>query len=244
MTPSSNTVSTNDGQVNILIPLDSDRAKRQEFRCILKRKDGENSWIETTPERSYNQYDFMFEMKDGDMMTLSIYVRALTAGTYKVEIIGKESNDSTSELNDFDWVAIYRIEVRNIQRQVYLFPEKPRIGWGPGDKLKEMGIEAVSHQEGMIMFFPDDQLQMEFKVRGESKYKNLRLRGKLHMKNGEVLPERRRVTDEDWFSKENDRSIKFMGKTSIDSYHARDRFVSKIEGTSTMWYMEGIHHTK
>ena len=47
-----------------------------------------------------------------------------------MEIIGKESNDSTSELNDFEWVAIYRIEVRNIQRQVYLFPEKPRIGLG------------------------------------------------------------------------------------------------------------------
>ena len=212
MTPSSNTVSTNDGEVNILIPLDSEKVNCQEFICLLKRLKDDGTWIETELVNRYNQHEFVFLMRDGDMVTLSIHLRFPTEGSYKVEIIGKEVNESSNELNDFDRIAVYRVEVKNLQRQVCLFPEKPAIGWGPGEKLNTMGIEAVSHQEGMIMFFPEDQLQMEFKVRYDSRYRNLRLRGKLHMKNGEFLPQTSLVTDEDWYSKETDRSINFTGK--------------------------------
>lgn len=214
VTPSFNTVSAKDGEVNILIPLDSEKATYQEFLCVLKQLvNGE--WIETEPEHNFNQHDFMYLKRDGEMVTLSIYLRFPAEGTYKVEIIGKEVNESATELNEFDWIAVYRVEVRNLQKQVYLFPVKPTIGWGPGEKLTARGIEAISHQEGLIMFFPDDQLQMVFKVRGDSRYRNLRLRGKLHMKNGKFLPETSQVTDEDWYSKETDRSIKFTVRLNI-----------------------------
>ena len=225
MTPSSNTVSTNDGEVNILIPLDSDKVHCQEFICLLKRLQDDGTWIETELVNGYNQHDFMFLMRDGDIVTLAIYVRFPTEGSYKVEIIGKEVNESANELNEFDWIAVYRVEVRNLQRQVCLFPETPAIGWGPGEKLNTMGIEAVSHQEGMIMFFPEDQLQMEFKVRYDSRYRNLRLRGKLHMKNGEFLPQTSLVTDEDWYSKETDKSIKFTGKAIAVYMNAIENFI-------------------
>ena len=211
VTPSTNIVSTNDGEVNILFPLDSERAKFQEFRCLIKQLQPDGSWEKTDGVKKHHQHDFMYLMKDGDMITLSIYVRFPKEGTFKVEIIGKEVKDSANELNEFDWVAVYRVEVKNLQKQVNMFPQKPTIGWGPGDKLREIGIEAVSHQEGMIKFFPEDQLLMEFKVRGDVRYKSLRLRDKLHMKNGEFLPQTSQVQDDEWYSKDTDRSIKFTG---------------------------------
>lgn len=210
VTPSTSIIETDDGEVNLLLPLDTDRAYQQEFMCLTKQLTSDNTWETIQAGKRHNQLDFMYYMKDGDIITLSVHVRLPKEGTYKLEVIGKERLKDERESMEFNWVAIYRVEVSVLSTHV-LFPKTYPIGWGPRDSLRNIGLEAVSHQEGMIKFFPEDELLMEFKVLPKQSPDRIRLRDRLHQKNGDLLPQAKRVEDDEWFSKDVDGSIKFVG---------------------------------
>lgn len=210
--PATSSIQSINGEVNLLLPLDSARAKLQEFKCFIKYLGADHKWEEIRSGNRHNQFDFLYYMKDNEVTTLSILVRFPNQGTYKLEVVGSEKTDTESELNELDRVAIYRVEVKHIPDKIVMFPRKESIGWGPGDKLKEIGIEAVSHQEGMIKFFPDDELLFQFRIREGFSRQKIRLRERIRQKDGEVLPTPNSVDEDEWYSKDTDGSIFLRGQ--------------------------------
>ena len=204
--PSSCMIETKSGEVNILLPLDARRAEFQDYRCLTKTLEHGDKWEIYKPSKG--QSDFVFLKED---KTLSIHVRFVQKGTYRLEIIGKEKTRSECDLNEFDWVALYRVEVKELDKE-FLFPKKEGIGWGPGEKLAKNGLKAFSHREGMIRFYPEDELFMEFSSLEGYASSRIRLRYRLALKNGEVFQEpTRRPEEVDWFSRDNG-VIKIRGK--------------------------------
>ena len=210
--PATSAIESTNGEVNLLLPLDTARAKLQEFKCFIKHSGADHKWEESRTGNQHNQFDFLYYMKDNEVTTLSIHVRFPIQGTYELEVVGSEKTDTESELNEFDWVAIYRVEVKHIPDKIVMFPRKESIGWGPGDKMKVIGIEAVSHQEGMIKFFPEDELLFEFRIQEGFSRQKIRLREQIRQKDGELLPKPSSVDEDEWYSKDTDGSIYLRGQ--------------------------------
>ena len=134
---------TSNGEVNIQLPLQVNRAGSQQFECITSLLTDGDEWLHVQPRRGQSDFKYLLEDK-----TLSLHVRFEQTGLYQVEIIGKEESSNDPDLNEFEWVVIYLVEVKGLPQRVIMFPTEESIGWGPGRKVTETGLEILSHKEG------------------------------------------------------------------------------------------------
>ena len=134
---------TSNGEVNIQLPLQATRADSQQFECLTNFLTDGDEWVHVQPRRGQSDFKYLLEDK-----TLSLHVRFEQKGLYQVEIIGKEESSNNPDLNEFEWVVIYQVEVKGLPERVIMFPTEESIGWGPGRKVTETGLEILSHKEG------------------------------------------------------------------------------------------------
>ena len=106
---------------------------------------------------SYNEYVFVHRLDPG---TLNIRIRAPVDGSFRLEVVAKDSSSKEADHN-FDWIAIYKIifEEEIVCRKP--FPKCPY--WGPGHIASGLGLSPVSHQNGQCKVFSDGKVEIQFK---------------------------------------------------------------------------------
>ena len=138
---------TSNGEVNIQLPLQANRADSQQFECITNLLTDGDEWVHVQPSRGQSNFKYLL-----DDRTLSLHVRFEQRGVYQLEIIGKEESSNDPDLNEFEWIVIYQVEVKGLPERVIMFPTEESIGWGPGRKVTETGLEVLSHREGTYVY--------------------------------------------------------------------------------------------
>ncbi|XP_052211940.1 lim and transglutaminase domain protein ltd-1-like [Dreissena polymorpha] len=159
-----------DGEIEILFGLHPEKSVNHRFLCIPtyfidkdKSKQTRTRPVEL-PQKNV-QLDFIHRPNEN---VLSIKVRFPKVGTYKLEIVGKDITVNTPDY-DFDWVAIYKVDVNSIPERQVFFPVVEDAGWGPNPILSEYGIECLSHSSGVIKMEPG-RLELKFKVTDPAKF--------------------------------------------------------------------------
>lgn len=161
-------IEAKEGEVDILFGLHPEKSVNHTFLCIptFFVEGGKSSRTRPVelPQKNV-QLDFVHRPNEN---VLSIKVRFPKVGTYKLEIVGKDMTVRTPEY-DFDWVAIYKVEVKSIPEKQTFFPILEAAGWGPNKLLEEFGLVALSHQTGVIKMLPGP-LEVKFKIVDQAKF--------------------------------------------------------------------------
>ncbi|XP_052263575.1 lim and transglutaminase domain protein ltd-1-like isoform X2 [Dreissena polymorpha] len=184
-----------EGELELCFQLDSSQASKQEFKLLAKYYNEEKMWELEKLDNNNLQIDFIHKrlvadhnLHDMDSKTdldgesqissasiLSITVRFPRAGLYKIEICGR-SNDVFTE---FDWIAIYNVQVKMVHDWLVFFPRVDKIGWGPNSYLEECGLKALSHIGGEIICIAGKILEVKFGLLPNARTRNVSLRFKL-----------------------------------------------------------------
>lgn len=143
-----------DGEVEILFGIDSERKLDLEFLCFTFVKESDE-W--NMVKKTKQQADFIHFSSDN---AVSINVRFPKIGQYKIEIVGKDKKQSSPDY-DFDWVAIYTARVDGVKRKHRSYPKSGEAGWGPRATLEKLGLEPNSHETGIILA-EEGQAQLVF----------------------------------------------------------------------------------
>lgn len=162
-------IEAKDGEIDILFGLHAEKCQNHTFLCIPTHFIENAKQTRTKPvelPQKNVQLDFIHRPNDN---VLSVKVRFPKVGTYKLEIVGKDVTVTQPDY-DFDWVAIYKVNVNSIPEKQTFFPVLEAAGWGPGKILGEFGLQALSHPNGVIKTQPGP-LEVKFKIIDHAKFK-------------------------------------------------------------------------
>lgn len=162
-------VEAKDGEIDILFGLHPEKSSSHTFLCIPTHFIENAKQTKTKPvelPQKNVQLDFIHRPNEN---VLSVKVRFPKIGVYKLEIVGKDLTVNMPDY-DFDWVAIYKVNVNSIPEKQTFFPVLEAAGWGPGKILAEFGLVALSHPNGVIKMQPGP-LEVKFKIVDHDKFK-------------------------------------------------------------------------
>lgn len=187
-------VSCSDGWLEVTFLLKARNTDSQEFCCVVSRHNNRKIWEEERLSENLcelHQLDCIKKMNSseedgtfqrGDPLNqeiplnryssceadrvLTVKVRFLQTGYHKLEIVGRQS-----ENEDFDWVAIYHVNVLSIPELTVM----PNIGWGPNPYLKKCGLKAISHLNGKIECFVPNQMEIKFQILPDAETSSIKL---------------------------------------------------------------------
>ncbi|KAL3862549.1 hypothetical protein ACJMK2_008509 [Sinanodonta woodiana] len=142
---------TKDGDVSLVFGLNPHRSKQQTFQCYVKafepdKKHNTNDLMKKNDNSSSNTNNNsnafpetnvdIKTVEENDEHYLNIKIGFHEIGEYKVEIVGKELHVKSND-NKFDWIAIFKVHVKNINRHNFLLD----------DQIKPIASEAHEQEK-------------------------------------------------------------------------------------------------
>ena len=167
-----------DGEIDILFGLHSEKSGNHTFLCIptefVENKKQMKCKPVELPQKNV-QLDFIHRPNDN---VLSVKVRFPKIGVYKLEIVGKDATINKPDY-DFDWVAIYKVNVDSVPEKQTFFPIQDQAGWGPGKLLEEFGLAPLSHEQAVIKLNQPGPLTVKFRIIDQNKLKKANVMHKM-----------------------------------------------------------------
>lgn len=134
-------------QIEILFGIPPDRIKNVKLMCLLSVENEEEDWV-PMEEDPFKQHDFAHAPNDS---SIAVQVRFPERGTYKLEILGKDLlQEREDEKYGYDWLAIYKIYVKNVGKKTAYPKCDVEAGWGPGLLMDEAGLTAVGQKTAIL----------------------------------------------------------------------------------------------
>ncbi|XP_052760549.1 lim and transglutaminase domain protein ltd-1-like isoform X2 [Mya arenaria] len=145
-------VESNTGEVEIKFLIPPKKSLDIDFQHLLFK-------VTDELDKRIDRLAFIHRTNSNDHLT--IRVRSPSAGTYRFELVGKDTS-VTSESYDYDWIAIYKIVFHEGQYGCPLFPPTPSTGWGPGRVAEATGLVPLSHFTGEVEMDDHGKVEIRF----------------------------------------------------------------------------------
>ncbi|KAL4221367.1 hypothetical protein ACF0H5_019626 [Mactra antiquata] len=117
-------------------------------------------------EKRIDRYVYMHRTNNNE--TLCVKIRAPEVGTYRFELVGKDSTVKDSGY-DYDWIAIYKLIFTESMYNCKPYPPMPIIGWGPGRETEKAGLVPLSHFTGEVEMDAHGKAEIKFAQTTERK---------------------------------------------------------------------------
>lgn len=119
----------------------------------LFRRDSATDDVSSHQTVQLDRYVFM-NLKNNHFI---VEVRFPNTGTYKISLY------SLNSLGSSRWVCDFRMDCGEAQENCQPLPDQPAIGWGPGPEARKMGLQALSHTDGLIIIRKKQNVKVTFK---------------------------------------------------------------------------------
>ncbi|XP_061198056.1 uncharacterized protein LOC133206139 isoform X2 [Saccostrea echinata] len=130
------------GEDEILFGMNGERAPHLNFICLIYLKEEKDYRLLYDDENRY-QHDFLYKPNED---SLSVRIRFPKRGTYRVEIVGKDTTIQ-DENYEYDWIAIYKATVVTGPKKYAAFPKAADVGWGNSPLLQELGLTSANFEQ-------------------------------------------------------------------------------------------------
>lgn len=135
-------IKVQNGEEEILFGMNEERAPHLKFMCLIYMKEEKDYRILYDDENRY-QHDFLYKPNED---SLSIKIRFPKRGTYRVEIVGKDTT-IMDENYEYDWIAIYKATVLSGPKKYAAFPKAADAGWGSSQLLQKLGLTSANFEQ-------------------------------------------------------------------------------------------------
>ncbi|XP_064608978.1 lim and transglutaminase domain protein ltd-1-like isoform X2 [Liolophura sinensis] len=152
-------------------------------KCLLQAEKGEASITIEVPKIHSGKikltYDLFFKDSEASENTVDniqldrfvfmnyrkqeveFSIRFPVVGIYKISIFGHDIEENSETM---DWLCDFRIDCSSAKEECQPLPDCPDIGWGPSVEAQQVGMEAITHQEGLIPLKRRQKLDIQFKL--------------------------------------------------------------------------------
>ncbi|XP_062572358.1 uncharacterized protein LOC134234325 [Saccostrea cucullata] len=130
------------GEDEILFGMNGERAPHLNFICLIYLKEEKDYRLLYDDENRY-QHDFLYKPNED---SLSVRIRFPKRGTYRVEIVGKDTTIQ-DENYEYDWIAIYKATVVTGPKKYAAFPKAADVGWGNSPLLQGLGLTSANFEQ-------------------------------------------------------------------------------------------------
>lgn len=144
------------GEIDIPLQLPEKLKGKIKVTYDLFHKD-EDSTETTHGNVQLDRYVFMNQKRD----EIAFGIRFPAAGVFKISIYG---NDISTDTNALRWLCDFRIDCSEPKEDCQPLPDCPDIGWGPGVEAEALGIQAITHDNGLIKLKRREVVIIKFRL--------------------------------------------------------------------------------